>query len=220
MSGVVLLSGGLDSTVAFYMAVEKGRCRIALTFNYGQLSWEKEMITSRELCEKFGVEHRIIELPFLREISRRSGLLSGNLPESDAFSKKTAMSVWIPNRNALFANIGASFCEALNYRWVIAGFNAEEGRTFPDNSEAFVREMNRLWRVSTIRKPELWAPLVKMKKEEILREAIKRDVDIFSIWACYRAGEKHCGKCESCRRLKRAMARNGCLKRYEGMFKE
>lgn len=218
MKGVALLSGGLDSTVALHLAVKRKMCSVALTFDYGQISRRKEIIASQRICRAYGIKHLVIELPFLKEISRKSGLLSGKIPLARDPSKNEARAVWVPNRNAIFANIGAGFCDAMNLRWVIMGLNREEGATFPDNSKEFVKKLNDLWKSSTLVKPKLWAPLINMKKEEILKIAVKENFSISSIWACYKGGAKHCGSCESCRRLKTAMEKIGIFDKFKGTF--
>lgn len=221
MSGVVLLSGGLDSTVSLHLAVKKGICKLALTFDYGQVSRKKEILSSKKICHRYGIKHFVIEIPFLKRISKKSGLLSGKIPAMKNLSnasEESARSVWVPNRNALFANIGAGFCDAMNLKWVIMGLNGEEGTTFPDNSKKFIGKINELWKFSTLVKPKLWTPLIEMKKEEILTTAIEEEVDIFSIWVCYKGGKKHCGICESCIRLKTAMEKIGVFDRFKNMF--
>jgi len=223
MSGIALLSGGLDSTLSLHLAVKKKICKLALTIDYGQISRKKEISASKNICRRYGIKHLVIELPFLKKIGKKSGLVSGKVPEIKNLrdtSKESAKNVWVPNRNALFANIGASFCDAMNFKWVIMGLNGEEGMTFPDNSKEFVEKMNKLWESSTLVKPQLWVPLIDMKKDEILKTALEEKIDLFSIWACYKAGRKHCGICESCVRLKTAMEKTGIFDRFKGMFEK
>jgi len=223
MSGVVLLSGGLDSTLSLHLAVKKELCSFALTFDYGQVSGAKEISVSKKICRKYGIKHIVIELPFLKKISGKSGLLSGKIPAMRDLSEaslESAMAVWIPNRNAIFANIAAAFCDAMNLKWVIMGLNEEEGMRFPDNSKEFVQRMNELWKVSTFTKPRLWTPLIDMKKDEILKTALEEGLDLSTIWVCYKGGKRHCGRCESCVRLKTAMENTGIYDRFKTLFKE
>ncbi len=218
MSGIALISGGLDSTLALHLAVKKKRCSLALTFDYGQVSGKKELLASRKICKKYGIKHIVIKLPFLKKISKKSGLISGKIPSIENPSEETARAVWIPNRNGLFANVAACFCDAMNLRWVIMGLNREEGMSFPDNSESFVQKMNELWTFSTLARPKLWAPLIDKTKEEILKTAIEEKIDLSYIWVCYKVGKKHCGICESCFRLKRAMKNLGVFDKFTEMF--
>lgn len=220
--GVALLSGGLDSTVAFLVGVKKGYVDLAITFNYGQVAFTKEEKSANFFANVLGVKHLTIVLPFLKKISWKSGLVRGTVPQPSTLSQReairTAQEVWIPNRNALFINVAASFCDAYGKKWIVTGFNREEGSTFPDNSEEFVHRINKTLRFSTLVKPRVWVPLIRFTKSEILKKALRMKVPLEKIWVCYGSGEKHCGKCESCVRLKRAMKDVGILNDYKGMF--
>ena len=55
---------------------------------------------------------------------------------------------------------------------------------------------------------ELIAPLINMTKEEIVNIALKKTVPLELIHSCYISEDKHCGFCESCQRLKRALELN------------
>src|SRR5512137_437928 len=58
---VVLLSGGLDSTVTLAMAVEAGWAPRALTVDYGQRH-HRELEAARAVAQHYGVEHRVVRV--------------------------------------------------------------------------------------------------------------------------------------------------------------
>ena len=68
---VVILSGGMDSTIAMRLAVEKyGSKNVsALTFNYGQKQ-SKEISMASVSTTMLGVEHKVIDASFLGDISK------------------------------------------------------------------------------------------------------------------------------------------------------
>ena len=61
-SGIILLSGGLDSLVSLGLVRDKYTMMMALTFDYGQKSAEEEIKTSKKICDFYGIEHEVLKL--------------------------------------------------------------------------------------------------------------------------------------------------------------
>lgn len=214
MKQVILLSAGLDSLVNLYMARERGEVALALTFDYGQRSAHREVGHARGLCEYLGVSHRAVDLTWLGDWA--SSALTGAAPlplplhtEGEWFGggvdfAATADAVWVPNRNGVFVNAGAAAAEAAGAELLVAGFNAEEAATFPDNSREFVDAANRAFAFSTRGRVRLVSYTADWEKTRIFEEGKRLLVAWKYLWSCYNDGELMCGKCESCARLKRA----------------
>jgi len=209
---VVLLSAGLDSAVNLQRAAHDTAITLALTFDYGQLAAEREIAAARAMCRRLRVRHRVIRLPWLRGISRAAITRDERaIPQprpgdlDSAVAQQTARAVWVPNRNGVFVSIAAAFAEVLDCDLIVAGFNAEEGATFPDNSPQFVRAANRALRLSTQRHPRLTSYTQELDKAGIVRLGRAMGAPLDLVWSCYRGGEEHCWRCESCLRLKRAL---------------
>ncbi|NOZ82545.1 MAG: 7-cyano-7-deazaguanine synthase QueC [Euryarchaeota archaeon] len=211
MRVVALLSSGMDSVVAAALASKQGELALALTFDYGQRAAEREVEYSARVCEVLGVRHRVLRLEWLAEITSTALVNSGrSLPElaeeeldSEA-AQESARQVWVPNRNGVFVNIGASFAEALGCEAVVVGFDAEEAATFPDNSREYVEAANRALGFSTLSGVRVHAPLVGMSKSEIAELGLRIGAPLEWSWSCYTGGEKPCMRCESCMRRARA----------------
>jgi len=214
---IILLSGGLDSAVGLGAAVRNGQVLLALSFDYGQRAAAREIEAAARLAEYYAVPHRVIKLPFLGEITTGSLVNRAEpLPKVGAsglddldVTSKSAASVWVPNRNGLFINIAAAFAESLGAGWIVAGFNAEEAATFPDNSRTFVEAVNRCLDFSTLTGVKLTSLTMEMDKVEIVRYGRLLGVPLDYVWSCYEGGEKPCGECESCLRLARALKEAG-----------
>ncbi|MGI6493123.1 MAG: 7-cyano-7-deazaguanine synthase QueC [Pelotomaculum sp.] len=209
---VVLLSGGLDSTVSLAHALKASEVELCLTFDYGQRSAAQEKKAAAALAQYYRLEHRIIELPFLREITSTSLIdLNTALPEPEAAglddftaASFNAAAVWVPNRNGIFINIAAAYAESRQCELVITGFNREEAVAFPDNSLEFVTAASNALNFSTLNKVKVISYTQHLNKLEIMNLGIKLGVPFEYIWSCYKGTEKMCGKCESCLRFKRA----------------
>ena len=219
---IILLSGGLDSIVALSYVKNRTDYNIELgiTFDYGQKSREQEISASRKICEYYGIKHNVIELDWLKSITHTALVSNEKLPTSDLCTQKSADSVWVPNRNALFLNIAACYCDSYGYNYIVYGANKEEGATFSDNTEEFRAEISKLFEVSTTVHPKVIAPLINYNKDDIVRIAIEDSVPLDYVWSCYNSGEKHCGVCESCYHLKKALEANHCDKYLELLFKD
>lgn len=213
MSSVVLLSGGLDSAVSLTQALREGEVKLCLTFDYGQRARFKEINAAGEIAGFYKLKHRVIPLPFLREITNTSLVnLDTDIPEpgEEDFDRPeimagTARSVWVPNRNGIFINIAASFAESLDCGRVVTGFNAEEAETFPDNSREFILASNQALSYSTMNKVRVLSYTQMLDKVEIIKLARRLGTPLEYVWPCYYGGEKLCGRCESCKRYLRAV---------------
>lgn len=214
-NAIILLSGGLDCVVATAMIRKNYENITAITFNYGQKAFKSERKAAEEISKYYGLKHVIVDIPWLGNISKSSlnrnteiPTLDKNMLDNDISAKKSADSVWVPNRNALFINIAACFAETQNAQSIIIGANKEEAATFKDNSKNFIDAINVSLENSVKNKVKVIAPLINLTKSDTVRKGIELNVPFEKIFSCYSSDEKHCGKCESCLRLKRAFELN------------
>lgn len=207
--GIILLSGGLDSLVSLGLGIEKYGISLALTFDYGQKALEQEISTSKNICDYYKIEHKIIKLDWLKNVTHTALVEDKELPEGIDNPEDSAKSVWVPNRNGLFLNIAGSFADGNDYDYIIIGANKEEGQTFPDNTQEFIDRINAEFEFSTQKHPKVVAPLINYDKNDIVKQAIEHNIPLEFVRSCYSDGKKHCGKCESCTRLKNALIANG-----------
>lgn len=219
-SHVVLLSGGLDSTVNFLEALKGGGVGLAITFNYGQRAALQEIKSSQKLCLKYHVEHKVIDLPFFKMftttslVEHQQKIPTGGEINIDSYEKSllSANKVWVPNRNGIFLNIAAGFAEGLGAQYVVPGFNLEEATTFPDNSADFQSALEHSFSFSTQNKVKVKCYTLRQNKTEILKRGLDLGMEIKDVWPCYFGDEKWCGVCESCLRFQNALRRLGVIK--------
>jgi len=209
MKSIILLSGGLDSAVCFKRAVDETAAVLALWFDYGQPAARQEASASRRMARRFNVRHKSIALPWLKpllpaEFKASSARLRTALGDEKA-EAEAARAVWVPNRNGIFINVAAAFAESLDCDSIVAGFNAEEGASFPDNSTQYVEAANAALALSTLRRPRVISYTADLDKMEILAMARRIGAPLDLIWSCYYGGEEMCGECVSCQRLLRAV---------------
>lgn len=213
MRSIVLLSGGLDSAVSLSQALREGEVRLCLTFDYGQRARFREINAAAEIAGYYKLKHRVIPLPFLREITNTSLVnIDASIPEpeEDHFSQpekmaETAKSVWVPNRNGVFINIAASFAEAMDCGQIVTGFNAEEAEAFPDNSREFLNACSQSLSYSTLSGVRVMSYTQMLDKAGIIRLGKRLGTPLQHVWSCYYGGDEICRRCESCKRYLRAI---------------
>jgi 7-cyano-7-deazaguanine synthase len=216
---VLLLSGGLDSAANIPLSKDMGyRVTHALTVHYGQISAALEIRKARAICEQFNIEHHVLQLEqFAGLLGGRGGALvnanqkmptlkSSELNDPIA-TQASAKGVWVPNRNGVLINLAAAYAESRGISAVFVGFNREEAATFPDNTAEFAEAVTNSLAYSTANGVSVLSATVAMNKAEIVESLVRSDFPLSMIWSCYQNTEQHCGHCESCLRLKRAIVR-------------
>jgi 7-cyano-7-deazaguanine synthase len=201
---IVLLSGGLDSLVSLGLLKERYNIELAITFDYGQKSTLQEVEASKKICNHYSVKHQVIILDWLKDVTHTAIVSEKDLPEE--ITEDSAKAVWVPNRNGLFLNIAGAIADGENYDYIIIGANKEEAQSFPDNTQEFINRINSEFEYSTQKHPKVIAPLINCNKNDIVKLALEHNIPLKFVQSCY-AG-KHCGKCESCIRLKKALVEN------------
>lgn len=211
---IILLSGGLDCATILSIAKEKENIELAIFFDYAQKAYQNEYNAVKNLCDYYKLKLEIIDLKWLASITNTSLVSENSIPQNIDInniesSVNSMKKVWVPNRNGLFLNIAACYADSYDYDKIFIGANNEEAKTFSDNSENFIDATNKELEFSTLVKPKVVAPLINSNKEEIIKKAISNKLPFEFLWSCYESGEKHCGYCESCLRLKRGLEKEG-----------
>ncbi|MCX7881598.1 MAG: 7-cyano-7-deazaguanine synthase QueC [Brevinematales bacterium] len=210
MNALVLLSGGLDSVVNFKKAWDEMGVVGVLFFDYGQEAVKREREAVKRIAKRYDVSFQEIRLDFMRRFS--SALTRGGIPtlrpeelDNKDATMKTASSVWVPNRNGILIEVAAGIAENCGASCVVVGFNKEEATTFPDNSSDYLDCVNLALRYSTREKVKLACYTLALDKREIYRMGKHIGAPLDLVWSCYHGGQRMCGVCESCQRLKRAV---------------
>ena len=203
---VVLLSGGMDSTTAFYWAVRKFEDVIAITFDYGQKN-RYEIEFAKWHTKNLNIKHIIVELN-LKSILR-SALLSEDMEIPKDETSNIVPATYVPFRNGIFISIAAGIAENMEAEAIVGGWNQVDYSGYPDCRREFLDAMEKAIKLGTqagssgkIMKIE--APLINMKKSEIIKLGISLGVNYKYTLSCYEGKVPPCGECPSCRLRKKA----------------
>jgi 7-cyano-7-deazaguanine synthase len=202
---VVLLSGGLDSSTALAMAKDRGYAITALTFDYGQ-KHRRELESAKKVARHFKVERHIllrIDLGALLKSSLTTGSMGIPLRKTREDIGKGIPSTYVPSRNIVFLSIASSIAESRGAEAVFIAANSVDFSGYPDCTPEFIRAFQKVLEVGTKAGKEgkpvrIEAPLLKMSKADIVREAVRLRVPLELTWSCYRGGARPCGRCDSC----------------------
>lgn len=201
---IVLLSGGLDSTTALYVAKSEGFGELyALTFEYGQ-KHDKELQSSRAVAKAAGVkEHKVVNL-LLNQWDGCS-LTDPNMEIEDGDAARTDIpATYVPARNMVFLSVAASWADALGITDIFIGVSEVDYSGYVDCREEFIKAMENAINLGTVvgaeqkRHITIHAPFMHMTKADEIRLGTRLGVDYSQTWTCYRGDEKPCGTCDSC----------------------
>lgn len=200
MKSVVLLSGGLDSSVALAMAVRGGHQDVeALTVNYGQRH-SREIHAAHSVARFFGVRQGLVDVSpslfFGSALTNLSDMPDGHATEPD--------STYVPARNAVLLALAAARAESIGARNVIIGANAADNAGYPDCRHEFIDAYRRVLNLGTVGHVWISTPLISMSKADIWRLALELGVPVDLTWSCYRGGDEPCGRCGACDELNKA----------------
>lgn len=202
LTAVVLLSGGLDSTVTLAKALSDGNKAIALSFRYGQ-KHTRELGSAANVCKHYGVEHVVMDM----DLSVfRSSLIRNDMtiPEGrDVNIGSDIPNTYVPARNIIMMSIAAGLCESVDADKIYIGANAVDYSGYPDCRPEFFEQFQMMINVGTKAGVEghsitIETPILDMSKKEIVQLGMQLKAPLELTWSCYNGGQKACGKCDSC----------------------
>lgn len=217
---MVLTSGGVDSTTALGLAVDRLGAEnvIALSIQYGQ-KHDKEIEAAKAVAAHYGVEQLFLDLTPIFQYSD-CALLKGSdqaIPEEsyaeqiEATGGEKPVSTYVPFRNGLFLSSAASVALSKDCDVILYGAHADDsaGFAYPDCSPAFADAMNRAVYEGSGHQLEIAAPFVDIDKAAVVKLGLELGVPYELTWSCYEGGDRPCGKCGTCLDRAAAFAANG-----------
>ncbi len=216
VKAVILLSGGLDSSTVLYQASSDGYECYAISFDYQQRH-RRELEAAKAIAHEANVvDHQLvtfdlrqwggsaltddkIDLPQLCSISQ----MGQNIPVT-----------YVPARNTIFLSFALAYAETLGAERIYIGVNALDYSGYPDCRPDYIQAMQEVFRLGTKqgregRRPQIVAPLINLKKTEIIQLGNSLGVPWEKTWSCYAGGDSACRVCDSCRLRLAAFAELG-----------
>ncbi len=220
--GVVLLSGGLDSTTVATLAVRQGYTVWAVTVQYGQ-AHQRELEAARQVAQALGLRHQVVEITAFKDLAwysalthpERFGIPSGRSPEQIA---RQIPLTYVPLRNTFLLTLAAAYLESAALHAIevegaapeqlevvlFIAANAIDYSGYPDCRSEYYRAIAEALRLGSKLGTQygvlfqIETPLIARTKAEIVRLAVELGAPLEYTWSCYLGGERPCGKCDSC----------------------
>ena len=204
---VVLLSGGVDSSTAAAVAAAGGFALYALSVDYGQRHAVELEAAKRVARSLRAVEQRILRVD-LRSIGGSALTSTIAVPRGRTAAEigKGIPPTYVPARNTVFLSLALGYAEVVGAFDIFIGANAIDYSGYPDCRPEFLRAFEQTANLATKAGVEgkgrfrIHAPLLRMKKSEIVRKGLSLGLDYSLTFSCYDPGPsgRPCGACDSC----------------------
>ncbi len=198
---VVVLSGGMDSTLCMAIAKRDGYTLAAMHLNYGQLTEKREEKAFLDVCNYYKVEEKIIvDTKFFTQIGG-SGLTDDSVKIENAdLDNKVVPNTYVPFRNGNILAIATSWAEVIGGSAIFIGAVQQDSSGYPDCRKKFFEEFEKA--INTGTKPEtqikIITPIIDFSKRDIVSHSVVIGSPLELTWSCYRNSDTACGTCDSC----------------------
>lgn len=214
MKTVVLLSGGLDSTVLLAALLADGDVCHALSVHYGQRH-RIELESAAAIAYHYDVPHTEIELPSTIFASAKSSQVGDyEVVPHGHYAEDSMKTTIVPNRNMLLMATAGAFALSQNAERIAYAAHAGDHAIYPDCRPQFVAAMQRAFELCDWKKLILFTPFLVNSKADIVTLGNYHHVPFEKTWSCYDpvavglgtvpVGYIHCGLCGTCVERKEA----------------
>jgi 7-cyano-7-deazaguanine synthase len=209
---VVLLSGGMDSSVCAALATRDYEAA-AVHISYGQRTEERERQSFLAICQRLRIRDKLMVRNEALGLIGGSALTDESIPVPDAEAIGPTIPVtYVPFRNAHLLAVAVSWAEVLGAEKVYIGAVEPDSSGYPDCRPAYYEAFNQVVKAGTKDgRIEIVTPLIAMRKAEIVTLGLELGAPFDLTWSCYSREDKACGVCDSCVLRLRAFASAGAV---------
>jgi 7-cyano-7-deazaguanine synthase len=206
LTSVVLLSGGLDSTVTAAIARAAGEALHCLTIAYGQRH-AVEVARAKAVAAALSAQEHVV-LPVDLSVFGGSALTTLQPVPKDRPARERAgaiPSTYVPARNTVFLALALALAESRGASAIYLGANVIDYSGYPDCRPEYLQAVEHVAAVGTRTGVEgrpiaIRAPLLQMTKADIIRKGLELGAPLHLTHSCYDpdADGVACGRCDSC----------------------
>ena len=199
-AALVLFSGGQDSTVCLYWALQHFSHVEAVCFRYGQRH-ENEVEIAQNIALKANVPFQVIHAGVIGTLSENA--LTNQFMEMDKKQvNDNPPNTFVPGRNLLFISMAAIVAREKQIFNLVTGVSQADFSGYPDCRQPFIQSLNETLNLAMDEQFTIHTPLMWKDKKSVWQLA--DDLGIFELVkketiTCYNgmiaAG---CGACPAC----------------------
>ena len=207
--GVLLASGGMDSTVLAYDLCRQGKTIVPLFIDYGQHCGRKELSTLKKVIpDSFKDCIKVIKIGDVYSESNSRMIKEANLWVDSV----VADDLFLPYRNLLFLAIASAYAQSIGVKTVYSAFiNSNHAKEIDCSLQFFLTLRDLLKEYGSV---DVVFPYRNMTKTDVARLGIQLSAPIGSTYSCQVNSEIPCGVCPNC--VDRLVAINNVLnEKYE-----
>lgn len=191
--GLLLASGGMDSTVLAYDLAKQNKNILILFIDYGQHCKEKEFSTLKKMMPKHFLQN--IQFVNISDIYKFSN--SRMIKKADLWKENVrAEDLYLPYRNLLFLSIAAAFAQSLNIKKVYSAFINSNHAKEIDCSLKFFTELEIL--LKEYGSVEINFPYKNLTKYDVAKKGLSLGIPIDNTYSCQVHPNNPCGACPNC----------------------
>jgi 7-cyano-7-deazaguanine synthase len=219
MKAAVLLSGGLDSTVAATQAaaVHGASEVVAVHMQYGQ-KHKVERESAEQVAEWLGLgAFEVVDARFVfAGGAAHSTLLDGgaDVPEltyEQLEESEGPSATYVPLRNPVFVTIAAAKAMIAGAGELWLGVHAEDAArdAYPDCRADCIGALGAALYIGSYHAMRVVAPLAEFTKADVVCKGIDLGAPLHLTHSCYNGARPACGKCPTCMGRLAAFTANG-----------
>ena len=191
--GVILVSGGLDSTTLMYLFEREGVEFVPLFIDYGQHCAKHELETLKQVIpDGYKDKIEILDVSCIYKYSTSRFIKAANLWEEHV----DADDLYIPYRNVLLLTVAASFAQTLGLNKVYSAFINSNHAKEIDCSSDFFNKLEKF--LSDYGSVKIEMPFRNLSKYEVAKLGIELKAPIGKTFSCQASEEIPCGACPNC----------------------
>ena len=191
--GILLASGGLDSTTMAFWLESVQINYVPLFIDYGQHCADTELETLRSVLPMKAKDNlEIIDIKSIYKRSTSRFIKPANLWEDDV----NADDLYIPYRNVLLLTIGATFAQTLGFSNLYSAFINSNHAKEIDCSNKFFESMEGI--LADYGSVKINMPFRYFSKYDVAKLGISLGVSIDKTFSCQASPTIPCGACPNC----------------------